>query len=145
MANDLLSALRTYLSKVSSGEKTPQEMAAALNAWARESGESIKIRVEEEVARTVKKMGFAKQEEVDRLARELEAIKSKLVVQSTRSNPKQSGKSTNTANKTKSVQPKAKKAASKLTKNVSTKNVAKSATKSSNKSATKSAKKKAAK
>lgn len=80
MANDLLSALRTYLSKVSSGEKTPQEMAAALNAWARESGESIKQRVEEEVARTVKKMGFAKQEELDRLAREVELLKSKLVV-----------------------------------------------------------------
>ena len=42
MANDLLSALRTYLSKVSSGEKSPQEVAAALNAWARESGEAIK-------------------------------------------------------------------------------------------------------
>ncbi len=80
MANDLLSALRTYLAKVSSGEKTPQEMAAALNAWARESGESIKQRVEEEVARTVKKMGFAKQEELDRLTREVELLKSKLVV-----------------------------------------------------------------
>jgi hypothetical protein len=80
MANDLLSALRTYLSKVSSGEKTPQEMAAALNAWARESGESIKQRVEEEVARTVKKMGFAKQDDLDRLAREVEQLKSRLVV-----------------------------------------------------------------
>ncbi len=47
MANDLLSALKTYLAKVTSGEKTPQEVAAALNAWARESSESIKIRVEE--------------------------------------------------------------------------------------------------
>ena len=85
MANDLLSALRTYLSKISAGEKTPQEMAAALNAWARESGEAIKQRVEEEVARSVKKMGFAKQEELDRLTREVEALKSKLVVNSTRS------------------------------------------------------------
>lgn len=84
MANDLLSALRTYLSKISAGEKTPQEMAAALNAWARESGEAIKQRVEEEVARNVKKMGFAKQEELDRLTREVEALKSKLVVNSTR-------------------------------------------------------------
>ena len=85
MANDLLSALRTYLSKISAGEKTPQEMAAALNAWARESGEAIKQRVEEEVARSVKKMGFAKQEELDRLTREVEALKSKLVVNSTNS------------------------------------------------------------
>ena len=79
MANDLLSALRTYLSKVTSGEKSPQEVAAALNAWARESGEAIKLRVEEEVQRTVKRMGFAKQEEVDRLAKEVEKLKSSMV------------------------------------------------------------------
>lgn len=97
MANDLLSALRTYLSKVSSGEKSPQEMAAALNVWARESGEAIKQRVEEEVARSVKKMGFAKQEELDRLAREVEALKSKLVVSSTRE--KRATSSTNPTNK----------------------------------------------
>ncbi len=80
MANDLLSALRTYLSKVSSGEKSPQEVAAALNAWVRESGEAIKVRVEEELQRSAKKMGFAKQEDLDRLAREVEVLKSKLVV-----------------------------------------------------------------
>jgi hypothetical protein len=79
MANDLLSALRTYLSKVSSGEKSPQEVAAALNAWARESGEAIKHRVEEEVQRSVKRMGFAKQEDLDRLAREVDTLKTKLV------------------------------------------------------------------
>ena len=78
MANDLLSALRTYLSKVTSGEKSPQEVAAALNAWARESGEAIKLRVEEEVQRTVKRMGFAKQEDLDRLAREVERLRSTL-------------------------------------------------------------------
>ena len=83
MANDLLSALKTYLAKVTSGEKTPHEVAAALNAWARESSESIKIRVEEELQRSAKKMGFAKQEDLDRLAREVEALKSKLVVSST--------------------------------------------------------------
>lgn len=98
MANDLLSALRTYLSKVSSGEKTPQEMAAALNAWARESGEAIKMRVEDEVSRTVKKMGFAKQEDLDRLAREVESLKSRLVVNSTRTSTAKS-KSVNNGTK----------------------------------------------
>ena len=102
MANDLLSALRTYLSKVSSGEKSPQEVAAALNIWARESGEAIKVRVEEELQRSAKKMGFAKQEDLDRLAREVETLKSKLVVSggstsrpakpSTKPSPKSSAK-----------------------------------------------------
>lgn len=103
MANDLLSALRTYLAKVSSGEKSPQEVAAALNTWARESGEAIKQRVEEEVQRSVKRMGFAKQEEVDRLSREVELLKAKLVT-GTRSQKKSSsnGKSKKAAVKKKS-------------------------------------------
>lgn len=129
MANDLLSALRTYLSKVSSGEKTPQEMAAALNAWARESGESIKQRVEEEVSRSVKKMGFAKQEELDRLSREVEALKSKLVMNSTRSS---SNKPTASAKKPSTKKTSAKKTAAK---NSSSKKV--SAAKSSVKKASK--------
>lgn len=71
MANDLFSALRTYLMKIGNGEKTPQELAAALNSWARESGEAIKARVEEEVKRNVAKMGFAKEADLSRLEREL--------------------------------------------------------------------------
>ena len=64
MANDLFSALRTYLMKVGNGEKTPQELAAALNTWARESGEAVKARVEEEVKKNVSKMGFAKESDL---------------------------------------------------------------------------------
>ncbi|NDE71566.1 MAG: hypothetical protein EB054_02475 [Actinobacteria bacterium] len=79
MANDLFSALRTYLTKVTAGEKTPQEIAAALNAWARESSEAIKERVEEEIQRSAKKMGFAKQSDLDKLARELEELRFRLI------------------------------------------------------------------
>ena len=118
MANDLLSALRTYLSKVTSGEKSPQEVAAALNAWARESGEAIKVRVEEEVHRTVKRMGFAKQEDLDRLAREVERLKSTLVTgtrsqQATSKKPERKKASSNkTTSKKQGVKP-VKKVASK--------------------------------
>ncbi|MBU3716553.1 MAG: hypothetical protein FGM63_05930 [Candidatus Nanopelagicaceae bacterium] len=76
MANDLLSALRTYLTKISSGEKTPQEVAAALNAWARESGEAIKVKIEEEVKKNVSRMGFAKASDLKRLEREVMELKS---------------------------------------------------------------------
>ena len=78
MANDLLSALRTYLTKISSGEKTPQEVAAALNAWARESGEAIKVKIEEEVKKNVSRMGFAKASDLKRLEREVMELKSLL-------------------------------------------------------------------
>jgi vacuolar-type H+-ATPase subunit I/STV1 len=75
MANDLLQALRTYIAKLSAGEKSPQEVAAALNAWAKESSEAIRVRVEEEISRSAAKMGFAKQEELDHLREEIEALK----------------------------------------------------------------------
>jgi hypothetical protein len=107
MANDLFSALRTYLMKIGNGEKTPQELAAALNNWARESGEAIKARVEEEVKRNVSKMGFAKEADLLRLERELskelkevkELLKSKNSSTSKDTSPKRSASSKSAAKK----------------------------------------------
>ena len=76
MANDLFSALRTYLMKLGNGEKTPQELAAALNVWARESGEAIKLKIEDEVKKNVSRMGFAKASDLKRLEREVMELKS---------------------------------------------------------------------
>ena len=76
MANDLLSTLRTYLSKVSEGEKSPAEIAAALNIWVRESGEALKSKIEEEVESSVSKMGFVKREEFDELKRKFDDLTS---------------------------------------------------------------------
>jgi hypothetical protein len=78
MANDLFSALRTYLSKVGSGEKSPQELAAALNQWAKESGEAIKTRIEEEVEKSVKRMGFAEKREIELLRKEVAALSKRI-------------------------------------------------------------------
>ena len=80
MANDLFSALRTYLMKIGNGEKSPQELAAALNVWARESGEAIKSRVKEEVKRNVSKMGFAKESDLKRIESELNELRNTLNV-----------------------------------------------------------------
>ena len=74
MSNDLFSSLKTYLTKLSDGEKTPQEVAAALNAWARESADSLKAKIHDEVEATVLKMGFVKREEFDRLRVRVDAI-----------------------------------------------------------------------
>ena len=78
MANDLLSALRTYLMKLGNGEKSPQELAAALNTWARESGEALKSRVEEDVKRSVAKMGFAKESDLKRLESEIAELRAQI-------------------------------------------------------------------
>jgi hypothetical protein len=75
MASDLFSTLRVYLSKISEGDHNPSEVVAALNTWLRDSGESIKLKVEEEVERSVKKMGFVKQADFDRLVKEVESLK----------------------------------------------------------------------
>jgi BMFP domain-containing protein YqiC len=74
MSNDLFSSLKTYLTKLSDGEKTPQEVAAALNAWARESADTLKAKIHDEVETTVLKMGFVKREEFDQLQARVDAI-----------------------------------------------------------------------
>lgn len=90
MANDLFSALRTYLMKLSNGEKTPQEVAAALNVWARESGEAIKVKIEQEVKKNVSRMGFAKATDFKRLEREVMELKA--IVKSNGVTAKKAGK-----------------------------------------------------
>jgi len=75
-SNDLFATLRTYISKVTEGEKSPAEVAAALNGWARESAEALKSKIHEEVEASVSKMGFVKREEFDRLAAQVAAMKS---------------------------------------------------------------------
>jgi BMFP domain-containing protein YqiC len=74
MANDIFSTLRTYLSKVSEGEKSPAEIAAAINIWVRESGEALKSKIEDEVESSVSKMGFVKREEFDDLKRRFDEV-----------------------------------------------------------------------
>ena len=76
-SNDLFSTLRTYLSKVTEGERSPAEVAAAVNSWARESAEALKAKIHEEVDASVSKMGFIKRDEFDRLAAQVAALSGK--------------------------------------------------------------------
>jgi len=76
-SNDLFSTLRTYLSKVTEGERSPAEVAAAVNSWARESAEALKAKIHEEVEASVSKMGFIKRDEFDRLAAQVAALSGK--------------------------------------------------------------------
>lgn len=75
MANDLFASLRTYLNKVSDGERTPAELANALNTWVKQSGDVLKSKIDEEVHNTVTRMGFIKREEFDELKAEIQALK----------------------------------------------------------------------
>jgi BMFP domain-containing protein YqiC len=67
--------LKSYARKLSDGERTPAEIATALNEWAHESGQTLKAKISEEVEAAVLKMGFVKREEFDALVREVDALK----------------------------------------------------------------------
>ena len=73
--NEVLSTLKSYARKLSDGERTPAEIASALNDWAHESGQTLKAKISEEVEAAVLKMGFVKREEFDALVREVNALK----------------------------------------------------------------------
>ena len=73
--NEVFSTLKSYARKLSDGERTPAEIAAALNDWAHESGQTLKAKISEEVEAAVLKMGFVKREEFDALVREVNALK----------------------------------------------------------------------
>ena len=75
MSQDLFSALKNYASKLSNGEKSPAEVAAALNIWLKESGENLKEKIEAEVSQSVAKMGFAKQSDLIKLQKEIDLLK----------------------------------------------------------------------
>ena len=68
--NEVFSTLKSYARKLSDGERTPAEIASALNDWAHESGQTLKAKISEEVEAAVLKMGFVKREEFDALVRE---------------------------------------------------------------------------
>jgi len=72
---ELFSTLKSYAQKLSDGERTPAEIASALNDWAHESADSVRAKIHEEVEAAVLKMGFIKREEFDALAREVANLK----------------------------------------------------------------------
>ena len=69
---EIFSTLKTYAQKLSDGERTPAEIASALNDWAHESADSVRSKIHEEVEAAVLKMGFVKREEFDALAKQVE-------------------------------------------------------------------------
>lgn len=117
MANDLFDSLRTYINKVSVNEKSAAEIANSVNAWVRESGEAVKLKIEEEVESTVLRMGFVKRAEFEALAAEVVKLGGKLVVAKSAGVKKATAKKTTakkaTTKKAPAKKPVAKKAVSK--------------------------------
>jgi len=111
MANDLFESLRTYLNKVSVNEKSAAEIANSVNAWVRESGEAVKLKIEEEVESTVLRMGFVKRTEFDALAADVAKLGGKPVVKKSSSAKKKPAAKKPAAKKSTAAKPATKKSA----------------------------------
>ncbi len=115
MANDLFDSLRTYINKVSVNEKSAAEIANSVNAWVRESGEAVKLKIEEEVESTVLRMGFVKRAEFEALAAEVAKLGGKPVAAKSAGTKKKSAPKNSTAKKSATKKPVAKKPVAKKT------------------------------
>jgi BMFP domain-containing protein YqiC len=73
--SDFLSTLKSFTNNVQFGNKTATDVADSLNAWLKEGGEALKGKIEDEVERSVSKMGFVKRGEFEALKQEVAALK----------------------------------------------------------------------
>ena len=73
--NELLSIVRSLINNVQIGDKSGSEVAESVNAWLKEAGEALKVKIEDEVERSVTKMGFVKRGEFEALKQEVAALK----------------------------------------------------------------------
>ena len=100
--SDFLSTLKSFANNVHLGDKSATDVADSVNTWLKEGGEALKVKIEDEVERSVSKMGFVKRGEFEALKQEVAALKE--------GNPKKSAKK---ATVKKAVKKSAKKAAKK--------------------------------
>ncbi len=73
--NDLKATIKSLIENVQLGNKSGTEVASSVNLWLKEGGEALKVKIEDEVERSVSKMGFVKRGEFEALKQEVAAIK----------------------------------------------------------------------
>jgi hypothetical protein len=73
--NDLKATIKSIIENVQLGNKSGTEVAQSVNIWLKEGGEAIKVKIEDEVERSVSKMGFVKRGEFEALKQEVAALK----------------------------------------------------------------------
>ena len=73
--DDLKATIKSLIENVQLGNKSGTEVAQSVNIWLKEGGEAIKVKIEDEVERSVSKMGFVKRGEFEALKQEVAALK----------------------------------------------------------------------
>jgi len=121
--NDLKATIKSLIENVQLGNKSGTEVASSVNLWLKEGGEALKVKIEDEVERSVSKMGFVKRGEFEALKQEVAALKKGSSKSSSKKAVKKAPKENGSAKKA------VKKPAKKSTKKVVAKKAAKKVSK----------------
>jgi BMFP domain-containing protein YqiC len=73
--SDIKATIKSIIDHVQLGNKSGTEVAQSVNLFLKEGGEAIKVKIEDEVERSVSKMGFVKRGEFEALKQEVAALK----------------------------------------------------------------------
>ena len=73
--SDIRATIKSLIENIQLGNKSGSEVAQSVNLWLKEGGEALKVKIEDEVGRSVSKMGFVKRGEFEALKQEVAALK----------------------------------------------------------------------
>ena len=123
--NDIKATIKSLIENVQLGNKSGSEVAQSVNIWLKEGGEAIKVKIEDEVERSVSKMGFVKRGEFEALKQEVAALKKGGATQKAATSSTKKRASTAGATKSATKKSAVKKSAKKVVKKSAAKKVSK--------------------
>ncbi len=127
--SDIKATIKSLIENVQLGNKSGTEVAQSVNLWLKEGGEALKVKIEDEVERSVSKMGFVKRGEFEALKQEVAALKkggaSAKKSPAKKSAAKKSAAKKSAAKKTSAQKSTAKKTAKKVVRKTAAKKVSK--------------------
>lgn len=123
--NDIKATIKSLIENLQLGNKSGSEVAQSVNIWLKEGGEAIKVKIEDEVERSVSKMGFVKRGEFEALKQEVAALKKGGAAKRAATSSTKKRASTTGATKSATKKSAAKKSAKKVVKKSAAKKVSK--------------------
>ena len=123
--NDIKATIKSLIENVQLGNKSGSEVAQSVNIRLKEGGEAIKVKIEDEVERSVSKMGFVKRGEFEALKQEVAALKKGGATKKTTTSSTKKRTSTTGATKSSAKKSAVKKGAKKIVKKSAAKKVGK--------------------
>jgi hypothetical protein len=123
--SDIKATIKSIIENVQLGNKSGTEVAQSVNVWLKEGGEALKIKIEDEVERSVSKMGFVKRGEFEALKQDVAALKKGGVGSSAKKTASKKTASKKSAVKKPAVKKSAKKTVKKVAKKSASKKVSK--------------------